>query len=129
MDYDYTGSLNDGSVIIYPVSSIAAEGTQDAVNQAISDLKSGNIKVFDTSKFTVNGKTLTSYKADVDTDDKFEKDTEVISDGYFHESEYRSAPYFDLIIDGIDDGTQTTNSSYEISIGIKWLLLFLTLLF
>ena len=46
MDYDYTGSLNDGSVIIYPVSSIAAEGTQDAVNQAISDLKSGNIKVF-----------------------------------------------------------------------------------
>ena len=129
MDYDYTGSLNDGSVIIYPASSIAAEGTQDAVNQAISDLKSGNIKVFDTSKFTVNGKTLTSYKADVDTDDKFEKDTEVISDGYFHESEYRSAPYFDLIIDGIDDGTQTTNSSYEISIGIKWLLLFLTLLF
>lgn len=99
------------------------------MNQAISDLKSGNIKVFDTSKFTVNGKTLTSYKADVDTDDKFEKDTEVISDGYFHESEYRSAPYFDLIIDGIDDGTQTTNSSYEISIGIKWLLLFLTLLF
>ena len=129
MDYDYTGSLNDGSVIIYPASSIAAEGTQDAVNQAISDLKSGNIKVFDTSKFTVNGKTLTSYKADVDTDDKFEKDTEVISDGYFHESEYRSAPYFDLIIDGIDDGTQTTNSSYEISIWIKWLLLFLTLLF
>ena len=129
MDYDYTGSLNDGSVIIYPASSIASEGTQDAVNQAISDLKSGNIKVFDTSKFTVNGKTLTSYKADVDNDDKFEKDTEVISDGYFHESEYRSAPYFDLIIDGIDDGSHSTNSSYEISTGIKWLLLFLSLLF
>ena len=28
-------------------------------------------------------------------------DTEVIKDGYFHESEYRSAPYFDLEIDGI----------------------------
>ena len=71
MDYDYTGSLNDGSVIIYPASSIAAEGTQDAVNQAISDLKSGNIKVFDTSKFTVNETKLTSYKADVDTDDNY----------------------------------------------------------
>ena len=39
--------------------------------------------------------------ADVDTDANYEKDTEVISDGYFHESEFRSAPYFDLAIDGI----------------------------
>jgi basic membrane protein A len=39
--------------------------------------------------------------ADVDTDPEFKGDTEVISDGYFHESEYRSAPYFDLKIDGI----------------------------
>ena len=71
MDYDYTGTLKDDSVIIYPASSIAAEGTQEAVDQAINNLKSGTIKVFDTSKFTVNGKTLTSYKADVDTDDNF----------------------------------------------------------
>ena len=28
-------------------------------------------------------------------------DTEVVSDGYFHESEKRSAPYFDVQIDGI----------------------------
>ena len=53
------------------------------------------------SKFTVDGKTLDSYMADVDTDANFEGDTEVIADGYFHESEYRSAPYFDLRIDGI----------------------------
>ena len=39
--------------------------------------------------------------ADVDSDEAFEKDTEVIKDGYFHESEFRSAPYFDLTIDGI----------------------------
>ena len=31
-----------------------------------------------------------------------EKDTEVVADGYFHESEYRAAPYFDLQIDGIE---------------------------
>jgi hypothetical protein len=52
-------------------------------------------------KFTVDGKNLDSYMADVDTDPNFEGDTEVIADGYFHESEYRSAPYFDLKIDGI----------------------------
>lgn len=39
--------------------------------------------------------------ADVDTDEKFTPDTEVISNGYFHESEKRSAPYFDINIDGI----------------------------
>ena len=39
--------------------------------------------------------------ADVDTDADYTPDTEAISDGYFHESEYRSAPYFDLQIDGI----------------------------
>ena len=32
----------------------------------------------------------------------FEKDTEVVADGYFHESEFRSAPYFDVQIDGIE---------------------------
>ncbi len=135
MDYDYTGTLKDDSVIIYPASSIAAEGTQEAVDQAINNLKSGTIKVFDTSKFTVNGKTLTSYKADVDTDDNFEKETEVISGGYFHESEYRSAPYFDIIIDGIDvvdddpEKIIPKSHSCKISIGVKWLLLFLALMF
>ena len=102
MDPDWTGSLEDGSVEVYNASSLAAEGTQDAVDKAIDDLKKKNIKVFDTSKFTVDGKTLTTYKADVDSDEKFEGDTEAISDGYFHESEYRSAPYFDIIIDGVE---------------------------
>ena len=39
--------------------------------------------------------------ADVDTDADYTADTEVVKDGYFHESEFRSAPYFDLAIDGI----------------------------
>ena len=38
----------------------------------------------------------------IDTDENFEGDTEAISDGYFHESEYRSAPYFDIMVDGIN---------------------------
>ena len=107
MEYDYTGSLNDDSVIVYKASSIAASGTQAAVDKAIEDLKSNKTKVFDTSKFTVNGTKLTSYKADVDTD------YEAISDGYFHESELRSAPYFDIIIDGIDSVVEEEEEEEE----------------
>ena len=68
---------------------------------AISAVMNGTLHVFDTSTFTVGGETLSSYMADVDTDADYTPDTEAISDGYFHESEYRSAPYFDLRIDGI----------------------------
>ena len=113
MDYDYTGKLNDDSVIVYKASSIAASGTQTAVDKAIEDLKSNKTKVFDTSKFTVGGQKLTSYLADVDTDENFEKDTEAISDGYFHESELRSAPYFDIIIDGIDSTIEEEKEEEE----------------
>ena len=61
----------------------------------------GSLQVFDTDTFTVDGKKLDSYKADVDTDDKYTPDTEVIEDGAFKESKFRSAPYFDVKIDGI----------------------------
>ena len=76
-----------------------AEGTQAKVDEVVAALKDGSLKVFDTSKFTVGGATLTEYLADVDGD--FAPDTNAIWDGYFHESEMRSAPYFDIRIDGI----------------------------
>ena len=65
-------------------------------------LKDGSVHVFDTAAFTKDGETMTSYMADVDTDPAYTPDTEAIADGYFHESEYRSAPYFDVQIDGIN---------------------------
>ena len=64
-------------------------------------LESGELHVFDVTTFTVGGEQLSGYKADVDTDADYTPDTEVIRDGYFSESEFRSAPYFDLQIDGI----------------------------
>ena len=82
-------------------TSAAAEGTAEKIEEVKAALESGELHVFDTSAFTVDGKTLDSYMADVDSDPDYTPDTEVISDGYFHESEYRSAPYFDLQIDGI----------------------------
>jgi len=64
------------------------------MDEVVSDLKSGKIHVFDTSKFTVSegndnlkidsDNHVTSYKADVDTDSNYEGDTEAVSDGYFH---------------------------------------------
>lgn len=102
IDTDWTGTVATGSVELTEVNEkAAAKGTQEAIDAAKADLESGKIKVFDTANFTVKGETLKSYKADVDTDAEFKGDTEVITDGVFEESKYRSAPYFDLDIDGI----------------------------
>lgn len=100
---DYTGTLNTGSVKLDTLGKNVAEGTQEALDAAIAGLKNGTIHVFDTNNFTVNGEKLTSYLADVDDFGDYAPETEVIKDGYFHESEYRSAPYFDLRIDGITE--------------------------
>ena len=99
---DWCEGFEVGSVKLTDINeAVAAEGTKEAIEDAKAKLIAGEIKVFDTDAFTVEGKKLDSYLADVDTDANYEKDTEVIKDGYFHESEFRSAPYFDLQIDGI----------------------------
>ncbi len=103
IEQDYCYGLAEGSVKILGLNDkVAAEGTQAKLDEVKAKLISGEIKVFDTATFTVGGKALTEYKADVDSDEKFTPDTQVVSDGYFHESEYRSAPYFDIDIDGIN---------------------------
>ena len=102
IDADWTGTLGTGSVVLTETNENAvAEGTNEKLEEIKAALEDGSLHVFDTSAFTVGGETLESYQADVDTDEAYTPDTEVISDGYFHESEYRSAPYFDLRIDGI----------------------------
>ena len=102
IDTDWTGTIETGSVVLTDVNEkAAAAGTVEKLAEVKAKLLDGSINVFDTANFTVGGKTLTSYIADVDTDANFEKDTEVIKDGIFYESEKRSAPYFDLEIDGI----------------------------
>ena len=102
IDTDWTGTIATGSVKLTDINTkAAAEGTAEAIEAAKAKLISGELKVFDTDNFKVNGNTLTEYLADVDTDAAFTKDTNVIYDGYFHESEKRSAPYFDVEIDGI----------------------------
>lgn len=105
IDADWTGTLATESVVLTEVNEkAAAEGTQAKIDAVKADLEAGKVKVFDTAKegfITVDGKAVESYKADVDTDADYTPDTEVVKDGFFHESEFRSAPYFDLRIDGI----------------------------
>ncbi|MFA7636332.1 MAG: BMP family ABC transporter substrate-binding protein [Monoglobales bacterium] len=99
---DFCGGLEDDVVQILGLNDkVAAKGTAEKLEEVKAKLISGEIKVFDTKTFTVGGKELTSYKADVDSDPAFTPDTEVVSDGVFNESKFRSAPYFDLVIDGI----------------------------
>ena len=99
---DWVGTLENGGVALKELNeAVAAEGTAEKLEEVKAMLLDGSLKVFDTATFTVGGETLTSYLADVDDMGDFVGETEVIADGYFHESEFRSAPVFDLDIDGI----------------------------
>ena len=103
---DWTGTISTESVLLTEVNEqAAAAGTAEKIAEVQAALEAGTLHVFDTAAenfITVGRNALTSYMADVDTDEAFTPDTEVVSDGYFHESEYRSAPYFDVQIDGIE---------------------------
>lgn len=119
IDADWTGTLSTNSVVLTDLNTtVAAEGTAEAIAAATEKLEKGEIHVFDCSTFTTKADDtmnafkvdylkvdadghITSYMADVDTDQAYAGDTEVVHDGYFAESEKRSAPYFDLEIDGI----------------------------
>ena len=104
IDTDWCGTLENGAVELTELGSTAAEGTQEAIDAAKADLIAGNVHVFDTTTFTVDGAPLDSYEADIDTDPDYAPDHQVVLDGYFHESDiqFRSAPYFNVQIDGIN---------------------------
>jgi len=99
---DWTGTIATGSVELSAVNeAAAAEGTVAKLEEVKKGLQDGTIKVFDTATFTVGGQTLTTYLADVDDMGDFVGETEVVLNGEFAESHFRSAPYFDINIDGI----------------------------
>ncbi len=105
IDTDWTGTLATGSVELTDLGKVApAAGTAEKIEEAKKALEAGTLHVFDVNKdnyITVKGEKLTTYMADVNTDANYEKDTEAIENGFFNESAKRSAPYFDLQIDGI----------------------------
>ncbi|MBE6796301.1 MAG: BMP family ABC transporter substrate-binding protein [Ruminococcaceae bacterium] len=101
---DWCGGIKEGSVQLTALNEkAAAEGTQAKIDEIKGKLEDGSLNVFDTETFKVGGKKLDTYLADVVSDDKFTPDSEAIIDGEFSESTHRSAPYFDIIIDGITE--------------------------
>ena len=96
IDADWCGGITEGSVALTDVNTkAAAEGTQATIDAVKAELVAGTRHVFDVAAdnfITVGGEKLTSYLVEV---------KEVVSEGYFHESEIMSAPYFDIRIDGI----------------------------
>lgn len=102
IDTDWIGTIANGAVELAEVGKNAAAGTAEAIKAAETDMLNGTLFVFDTNNWTVNGEHLTEYMANVDDDPNFEPDTNVIENGVFYESKYRSAPYFDINIDGIE---------------------------
>ncbi len=105
IETDWVGTIPTNSVIVTDLNeNVAAAGTAEALAQAQEDLVSGKIHVFDTAKegfITVDGKAIEETWAPNDAGYNAEAD-KVVYDGYFHESEFRSAPYFDIRIDGIE---------------------------
>ena len=105
-DTNWSKGYADDAVAITALGTACAEGTADYVENVINSLKDGSLKVFDCSKFTVDGAHITTYTGAYGMNEAECLKTE---NGvtFFDESTLRSAPYFDIRIDGI------TEEAYE----------------
>ena len=107
VEVDWVGDILTNSVIVTDLNeAVAAPGTQEAMDAAKLELLAGTRHVFDTAAdnfITVGGEKLAEdWRPMEATDAGFVEGTPIVYDGYFHESEYRSAPYFDAGLDGIE---------------------------
>lgn len=100
-DSDWVAGLEEGAVGISKLSDCCSEDAQTIIDEKMKEIISEEIDVFSTETFSVNGKPVKSaYATDTDGDDVPDED-QAIFDSAFHESYFRSAPYFSLDIDGI----------------------------
>ena len=110
---DWAKGYEAGAVAITDLGPSCAAGTAEKVAEVEKAIHDGTLKVFDTATFTVGGETVTSAPCDMSFMDWstmtaiYEGETvEAIVDGAFEESAFRSAPYFQLRIDGIIEDAQ-----------------------
>lgn len=99
---DWAKGYEAEAVEITDLGKSCAEGTAEEVAKVVAAIKDGSLKVFDVSKFTVKGQTLTTYKDAYGMNGAEALKTE---NGvtYFDESTLRAAPYFDIRIDNITE--------------------------
>ena len=110
---DWAKGYEVGAVAITDLGPSCAAGTAEKVAEVEQAIHDGSLKVFDTATFTVGGEVVTSAPCDMSFMDWstmtaiYEGETvEAIVDGAFEESAFRSAPYFQLRIDGIIEDAQ-----------------------
>lgn len=97
---DWCHGHADNAVYLTELNPVAiAEGTEEKVDEVWAAIDDGSLKVFDTSKWTVGGETITSTK-DLEG---FNGNEYISPDGYFMESELGSAPAFTFVVDGITE--------------------------
>ena len=103
VDQDYMGhGLKDGDVVLTDYNSALVDADiEEAVKVAEEGIINGTVKVFDTSKFTVDGKVLEHSLVDMDGDYVGDEGYDAVFDGEYHESYFKSAPAFSERIDGI----------------------------
>lgn len=114
---DWAKGYAEDAVLITALGESVAEGTAEKVAEVEAAIKDGTLHVFDTSKFTIDGKEVTTAEVDLSYLDFSTDPATVVYQGevveaiktddngvsYFSESEFRSAPYFQLRIDGITE--------------------------
>ena len=111
VENDFTGTLKDGSVEIDNASANCPAGAQATLDSVKQELINGTRHVFDTSKFTIGGAApseanMRPADAEGTTWYGLDANAKFLTNGYYHESELRSAPSFDKIIDGITELNQ-----------------------
>ena len=104
VENDWSEGLKAGSVEVDKASKNCPDGTQAQLDAVKKDIEDGKLHVFDLSKFTVGGAAPSAANMmpnPVYTYPNAPEASKLLADGYYHESEFRSAPSFDVIIDGI----------------------------
>ncbi len=103
---DWSEGYDTGAVCITELGKSVAEGTEEKVAEVEDAIKSGTLNVFDSAAFTVGGEMIDDELM-VDLDFDGNGDIKPVEDGIFYESNtkagFRSAPYFSLRIDGIEE--------------------------
>ena len=113
---DWSAGYAEGAVALTELNGAAiADGTAAKVAEVEAAILNGTLKVFDVSTFTApagagyevdaEGHLTSAFATDTDGDWVADAN-EVVIDGYFSESSVQSAPYFSIIIDGINAVTE-----------------------
>ncbi|NCB53258.1 MAG: BMP family ABC transporter substrate-binding protein [Clostridia bacterium] len=89
---DWCKGMADGAVYLSPLNTaIAAPGTQEAIDKAITSIKAGTLHVFQ-GPLSGKGRSWGSDAGSID----------IPADKWFDESATQSAPYWCYIIDGVN---------------------------